>query len=207
MDNTNQLSLETINKLGLVDNIINLYVNIPNRNWAKDAIYNALKKMDISDKNIFEINNELDQIGIYKLNKDGLNEFISQKLVSDYNISENRSIEIVSLSNRIIASYLERIIRDVNTAELRKSNESQEAFIQLELEKFKKELDERLEIKKNKLKTFEEQLQNESELTVGKFVEATNSLLGNPTSEKDKQKLNDDVDKFLNGDSNVIIEL
>jgi hypothetical protein len=207
MDNTNKLSLETINKLGLVDNIINLYVNIPNRNWAKDAIYNTLKKMDISDKNIFEINNALDQIGINKLNKDGLNEFISQKLVSDYNISENRSIEIVNLSNRIIASYLERIIRDVNTAELRKSNESQEAFIQLELEKLKNELNERLEIKKNKLKIFEEQLQNESDLTVAKFVEASNSWLENPTSEEDRQKLKDDVDNFLNGDNNIIIEL
>jgi hypothetical protein len=207
MDNTNKLSLETINKLGLVDNIINLYVNIPNRNWAKDAIYNTLKKMDISDKNIFEINNALDQIGINKLNKDGLNEFISQKLVSDYNISENRSIEIVNLSNRIIASYLERIIRDVNTAELRKSNESQEAFIQLELEKLKNELNERLEIKKNKLKIFEEQLQNESDLTVAKFVEASNSWLENPTREEDRQKLKDDVDNFLNGDNNIIIEL
>lgn len=207
MDNTNQLSLETIKKLGLADNIINLYANIPNRDSAKNIFDNVLKGIGISDKYIIEINNGLDKIGVYKFNKDGLNDFISQKLVSDYNISENRSIEIVSLSNRIIASYLERIIRDVNTAELRKSNESQEAFIQLELEKLKKELNERLEIKKNKLKIFEEQVQNESDLTVEKFVEASNLWLENPFREEDRQKLKDDVDKFLNGDNNVIIEL
>ena len=207
MDNTNQLSLETIKKLGLADNIINLYANIPNRDSAKNIFDNVLKGIGISDKYIIEINNGLDKIGVYKFNKDGLNDFISQKLVSDYNISENRSIEIVSLSNRIIASYLERIIRDVNTAELRKSNGSQEAFIQLELEKLKKELNERLEIKKNKLKIFEEQVQNESDLTVEKFVEASNLWLENPFREEDRQKLKDDVDKFLNGDNNVIIEL
>ncbi len=207
MDNTNQLSLETIKKLGLADNIINLYANIPNRDSAKNIFDNVLKGIGISDKYIIEINNGLDKIGVYKFNKDGLNDFISQKLVSNYNISENRSIEIVSLSNRIIASYLERIIRDVNTAELRKSNESQEAFIQLELEKLKKELNERLEIKKNKLKIFEEQVQNESDLTVEKFVEASNLWLENPFREEDRQKLKDDVDKFLNGDNNVIIEL
>lgn len=207
MDNTNQLSLETIKKLGLADNIINLYANIPNRDSAKNIFDNVLKGIGISDKYIIEINNGLDKIGVYKFNKDGLNDFISQKLVSNYNISENRSIEIVSLSNRIIASYLERIIRDVNTAELRKSNESQEAFIQLELEKLKKELNERLEIKKNKLKIFEEQVQNESDLTVEKFVEASNLWLENPFREEDRQKLKDDVDNFLNGDNNVIIEL
>ena len=207
MDNTNQLSLETIKKLGLADNIINLYANIPNRDSAKNIFDNVLKGIGISDKYIIEINNGLDKIGVYKFNKDGLNDFISQKLVSNYNISENRSIEIVSLSNRIIASYLERIIRDVNTAELRKSNESQEAFIQLELEKLKKELNERLESKKNKLKIFEEQVQNESDLTVEKFVEASNLWLENPFREEDRQKLKDDVDNFLNGDNNVIIEL
>lgn len=205
MENTNQPSLEMIKKLGIVDNIINLYANIPDRNSANNMIHNVLKGLNLSDKNILEINNKLDNIGASKLNKDGLNEFISNKLVSNYNISEGVSFEIVNLSNIIISSYLERTIRDIKSSELRKSNESQEAFIYQELEKLKKELNERLEIKYKKLKDFEKELDMESDLTVAKFVEASNLWLDNPICEN--QQIKNDVNDFLNGENNIIIEL
>jgi hypothetical protein len=207
MENVNQLSIETINKLGLVDNIINLYANIPDRNSANNMIHTFLKGMNISDQSIFDINNKLADIGVSNLNKDGLNEFIAKKLVTNYNVSESISFEIVSLSNKILSSYLERTIRDNETIELRKQNESQEAYIDQELEKLKKALNERLEIKYEKLKIFEKELQIESELTVTKFVEASNLWLDNPISEKEKIKIKNDVDNFLNGDNNIIIEL
>jgi hypothetical protein len=207
MENVNQLSIETINKLGLVDNIINLYANIPDRNSANNMIHTFLKGMNISDQSIFDINNKLADIGVSNLNKDGLNEFIAKKLVTNYNVSESISFEIVSLSNKILSSYLERTIRDNETIELRKQNESQEAYIDQELEKLKKTLNERLEIKYEKLKIFEKELQIESELTVTKFVEASNLWLDNPISEKEKIKIKNDVDNFLNGDNNIIIEL
>lgn len=207
MENVNHLSIETINKLGLVDNIINLYANIPNRNSANNMIHTFLKGMNVSDQNILDINNKLDDIGVSKLNKDGLNQFIAKKLVTNYNVSESKSFEIVSLSNKILSSYLERTIRDNETIALRKHNESHEAYIDQELEKLKKALNERLEIKYEKLKIFEKQLNLESELTVTKFVEASNLWLDNPITENQKNKIKNDVNDFLNGDNNIIIEL
>jgi hypothetical protein len=207
MENVNHLSIQTINKLGLVDNIINLYANIPDRNSANNMIYTFLKGMNVSDQNILDINNKLDDIGVSKLNKDGLNQFIAKKLVTNYNVSESMSFEIVSLSNKILSSYLERTIRDNETIALRKHNESHEAYIDQELEKLKKALNERLEIKYEKLKIFEKELNLESELTVKKFVEASNLWLDNPITENQKNKIKNDVNDFLNGDNNIIIEL
>jgi hypothetical protein len=207
MENVNHLSIETINKLGLVDNIINLYANIPDRNSANNMIHTFLKGMNVSDQNILDINNKLDDIGVSKLNKDGLNQFIAKKLVTNYNVSESMSFEIVSLSNKILSSYLERTMRDNETIALRKHNESHEAYIDQELEKLKKALNERLEIKYEKLKIFEKELNIESELTVTKFVEASNLWLDNPITENQKNKIKNDVNDFLNGDNNIIIEL
>lgn len=207
MENVNHLSIETINNLGLVDNIINLYANIPDRNSANNIIHTFLKGMNVSDQNILDINNKLDDIGVSKLNKDGLNQFIAKKLVTNYNVSESMSFEIVSLSNKILSSYLERTMRDNETIALRKHNESHEAYIDQELEKLKKALNERLEIKYEKLKIFEKELNIESELTVTKFVEASNLWLDNPITENQKNKIKNDVNDFLNGDNNIIIEL
>jgi hypothetical protein len=189
---------------GLPEHLIQVYLNMPAKAEIDTFITENLLSAGLSENQLAIVKEQLANYGFEVRGKEELQQYLQNKIMSHLNLSNAHAENLLGIFNKSLSGYLQRKIKNRETELLRIKNEVAALNSNIRLNILRREVEERIEANKKSLNSY---IQSTSgNITAMQLINATQSFLNTDMS-ANFTKNDEAIKRFLEGDTNAIIEL
>ena len=183
--------------------ILKVSSSIPSKLEVNDVIKNFYDKHNLSTENIREFDRVLQTLGIAKINREGFDLYVSNLITKNSGLSVEHSTRILHGAQTLISNILEREELQEEVDRLKLSNSQREFELKKEIEFRNHEINTRISDQNFLISQYHKEIEVNN-LTAIQLIVATEKFLG---VDVNREKIREDVEELLNGNTNIIIEL
>lgn len=187
----------------LLNQILKVASSIPTKMEVDDVIKKFYDKNNVSAEESREFDMVLRSLGIDKINQEGLDLYVSNLITKNSGLPVEHSARVLNGARTLITSLLQRIEIQKEVNRLKFSNSQRELELKNEIDIRSKEIDSRITEQNLLISKYKEEIEVKN-LTAEQLIAATEKFLG---VDVNRQKIREDVEELLNGNTNIIIEL
>lgn len=198
------MQLETQSSLAIFFNqLLKVSSAIPTKIEVDDCIQKFYNEHNISVETRSEFDMVLQSLGIDKINQEGLDRYALNLISKNSGLSVENSTRIMHGAKTLIANILERKELQEQVKGLKIYNSQREIELKKEIETRNQEINSIVTAQNLLIAKYKTQL-NVKDLTAEQLITATEKLL---ETDVNRLKIKEDVEDFLHGNTNIIIEL